>query len=67
MVETTTTTTLRRDSGELTFIIHRVIDLFINITVPIEVQAEINRLCQLSVLVHVIGDRPSLEELCHLL
>mgnify|MGYP000055281958 CR=1 FL=1 len=67
MVETTTATTSRRDSGELPFAIHPVADLVVNVTLPTEVQAEIDSLHQLSVVVHVIGGLPSCGELCHLM
>ena len=71
MVETTTAMTPRRDSGELPFAIHPVADLVVNVTLLAEVQqeveAEINRLRQLSVVVHVIGGQPSHGELHHLM
>ena len=57
----------RRDSAELPFAIHPVSDLVIDKTLPAEVQqeveAETDRLHQLSVVVHVIGDRPNCGEL----
>ena len=64
-----TTTTSRRDSGELPFVMHPVTDLVINVIVLTEVQqeADIDRLRQLSVVVHVIDGRPSCGELRHLL
>ena len=71
MVETTAATTPRRDSGELPFDIHLVADLVVNITLPAEVQqevdAEIDRLHQLSLVVHVIGGCPSRRELRHMM
>ena len=48
MAETIAVTTSRRDSGDLPFIIHPVADLVVNVTVPTKVQAEIDRLRQLS-------------------
>ena len=65
--QTMAATTSRRDSRELSFVIHPVADLVVNVIVPIEVQAKIDRLRQLSVVVHVIGGRPSRGELRHLL
>ena len=72
MVETIVATTSRRDSSELPFVIHPIADLVVDVTVPIEVQlqevqAEKNHLRQFSVVVHVIGGRPSRGELRHLL
>ena len=71
MVETTVATTPRRDSGELPFAIHPVADLIVDVTLPVEVQqeveAEIDRLRQQSVVIHVIGGRPSRGELRHLM
>ena len=60
MDETTVATMPRRDSSEIPFDIHLVADLVINITLPVEVQQEmeagIDRMHQLSLVVHVIGD-----------
>ena len=71
MVETTAATTPRRYSGELPFDIHQVADLVVNITLLAEVQqeveAKIDRLRQLSLVVHVIGGRPSRGELRHMM
>ena len=69
--ETTEATTPRRDSSELPFVIQPIADLVVDVVVPLEVQqevqAEITRLRQVSVVVHVIGGRPSRGELRHLL
>ena len=71
MAETTVATTPRRDSGELPFAIHPVADLIVDVTLPVDVQqeveAEIDRLRQQSVVIHVIGGRPSRGELRHLM
>ena len=71
MPETTKATTSRRDSNELPFVIHPIADLVVDVAVSIkvqqEVQAEITRLRQVSVVVHVIGVLPSRGELRHLL
>ena len=71
MAETIVTTMSRRDSGELPFDIHPVAVLVVNITLPTEVQqeveAEIDHLHQLSLVVHVISGLSSHGELCHLM
>ena len=59
MVEATVAMTSRRDSNELPFVINLVANLVVNVTMPTEVQAEVDRLCQLSMVVHVIGGHPS--------
>ena len=71
MPKTTEATTSRTDSSEHPFIIHPIADLVVDVAVPSEVQqevhAEITRLRQVSVVVHVICGRPSRGELRHLL
>ena len=71
MPETTEATTSRRDSNELPFVIHPIVDLVVDVVVLTdvqqEVQAEITRLHQVSVVVHVINGRPGCGELRHLL
>ena len=64
-----TTTTSRRDSGELPFVMHPVTDLVINVIVLTEVQqeADIDRLRQLPLVVHMIRGCPSRGDLHHLL
>ena len=59
MVEATVAMTSRRDSNELPFVINLVANLVVNVTMPTEVQAEVDRLCQLSMVVHEIGGHPS--------
>ena len=59
--------TPRRYSGELPFIIYPVVDLVVNITLPMRVQAEIDRLCQLLLVIHAIKGYPSHGDLRHLM
>ena len=67
MVEVMAATISRRDSGELPFVIHHVADLVVNVTLPMEVQVEMDRLRQLPLVVHMIRGCPSRGDLHHLL